>query len=360
MKQGNKPTFSRRGFMKASTGLGLALAAPAVLKGNKVFAGETLMVRDMGGTFYEGFKAGFYDSFTEEFGVTIQTSTNEPDPIPQYKMAVDTDTKLFDVALMTPEHVLRLRQFGDDYMLPMQIEVSNPDDFTPNTFQHDFTGVAIYALAMAYRTDTFGEKGPKSWADFWDVDTFKGRRGLWRSPVTTLEMALLADGVALEDLYPLDVDRAFASLDKIKDHVDLWWTSGAQNTQVMQNGEVDMTSAWSTRAQTAISSGAPVELVWNGGLYNIDGWTIAGNTEKADLSRKFVEWCLDAERQAAYTEVLACGPTNMKAYDYISAEKAAVLPTTPEHISGLALLGADYWAENQDALTQRFEQWILG
>lgn len=359
MKQRITTSFSRRGFLKTTAGLSIALAAPAVLRGNKAFAGETLMVRDMGGTFYEGFKAAFYDSFADEFGVTIQTSTNEPDPIPQYKMAVDTDTKLFDVALMTPEHVLRLRKFGDQYMLPTEISVSNPDDFTPNTFQNDFTGVAIYALAMAYRTDTFGDNGPKSWADFWNVEAFKGRRGLWRSPVTTLEMALLADGVPLDELYPLDVDRAFASLDKIKDHIDLWWTSGAQNTQVMQNGEVDLTSAWSTRAQTAIASGAPVALMWNGGLYNIDGWTIAGNTTKADLSRKFIEWCLDAKRQAAYTDVLACGPTNMKAYDYISAEQAAVLPTTPQHISGLALLGADYWADHQDQLTERFEQWIL-
>lgn len=49
----------------------------------------------------------------------------------------------------------------------------------------------------------------------------------------------------------------------------------------------------------------------------------------------------------------------MKAHDVIFEEKAAVLPTTLEDISGLALLGADHWAESQDALTQRFEQWIL-
>lgn len=360
MQQGKKTGLSRRGFIKSSTGLSVALAAPAILKGSRVFAGETLVVRDMGGSFYEGFKVGFYDTFAAETGVTIQTNTNEPDPIPQYKMAVDTDTKLFDVALMTPEHVLRLRKYGDQYMLPIEIDVPNPDDFTPNNFEPDFYGVAIYALALGYRTDTFGENGPKSWADFWNVEAFKGRRGLWRSPVTTLEMALLADGVPLDQIYPIDADRAFASLDKIKDHIDLWWTSGAQNTQVMINGEVDLTSAWSTRAQTAIDAGAPVEIVWNGGLYNIDGWTIAGNTEKPELARQFIEWCLDAERQAAYTDVLACGPTNMKAYDYISEEKAKVLPTTPDHIKGLALLGADFWAEHQDALTERFEQWIIG
>lgn len=357
--QEKKMMLSRRGFMKTTTALGVALAAPAILKGTRVFAGETLVVRDMGGNFYEGFKAAFYDSFTEETGVQIQVNTNEPDPIPQYKMAVDTDTKLFDVALMTPEHVLRLRKYGDKYMLPVEIDVPNPDDFTPNNFQPDFVGVAIYALALAYRTDSMGDNKPKSWADFWNVEGFKGRRAFWRSPVTTLEMALVADGVPLDKLYPLDVDRAFASLDKIKGNIDIWWTSGAQNTQLMQNGEVDMTSAWSTRAQTAIDAGAPLEIVWNGGLFNIDGWTIAGNSEKPDLARKFIAWCLDPKRQAAYTKFLACGPTNMKAYDFIDADKARLLPTTPEHIKGLTQLDAAFWAENQDKLTERFEQWIL-
>jgi putative spermidine/putrescine transport system substrate-binding protein len=352
-------SFSRRGFMKATTGLAaVALAAPTILKGNRAFAGQTLTVRDMGGAFYEGFKLAFYDTFTAETGVTIQTNTNEPDPIPQYKMAIDTDTKLFDVALMTPEHVLRIRQLGDKYMLPLNIEVPNKADFAPNTFEKDFAGVAIFALAMAYRKDTV-KTVPTSWADFWNTDGFKGRRGLWRSPVTTLEMALLADGVPLDKLYPLDVDRAFKSLDKIKSSINIWWTSGAHATQLLKDGELDLMSTWSTRAQAAINAGAPAGIVWNGGLFNIDGWTIAGNTEKADLARKFIEWCLDAKRQAAYTDVLACGPTNMKAYEHLSAEKAQLLPTAPANIKGLRVLDAAYWAEHQDELTQRFEQWIL-
>ncbi|WP_427146927.1 extracellular solute-binding protein [Rhizobium leguminosarum] len=352
--------FSRRDFLKTTTGIAaVGLAAPTLLKGSRVFAGETLTVRDMGGAFYEGFKVAFYDTFTAETGVVIQTNTNEPDPIPQYKMAVDTDTKLFDVALMTPEHVLRIRQLGDQYMLPLDIDAPNKQDFTPNTFEPDFAGVAIFALAMGYRKDTL-KKVPTSWADFWNVEAFHGRRGLWRSPVTTLEMALLADGVPLDKLYPLDVDRAFASLDKIKSHINIWWTSGAHATQLLKDGELDMMSTWSTRAQAAIDAGAPAGIVWNGGLFNIDGWTIAGNTAKADLARKFIEWCLDAKRQAAYTGILACGPTNMKAYEHLSAEKAALLPTAPDNIKGLTVLNAGYWAEHQDELTQRFEQWILG
>ncbi|TMV54693.1 extracellular solute-binding protein, partial [Thioclava sp. BHET1] len=264
-----------------------------------------------------------------------------PDPIPQLKMSVDTNTKLFDVGLLNPEHILRLHDYGNQYLLPMQLEnLGDMANYVPHTFGKDYAGVAIYALAMGYRSDTFSKNPPTSWQDFWDYEKFKGRRGLWRSPVTTLEMALVADGVPLDKLYPLDVDRAFKSLDKIKDHIDVWWTSGAQNTQVLQNGEVDLTATWSTRAQAAINDGAPVEIVWNGGLYNIDAWTIPGNNDQPELARKFVEFTMDPKRQSVYTEVLAAGPTNMKAYDYIDAKLAKVLPTAPDHIKGPALLDA--------------------
>lgn len=185
-----------------------------------------------------------------------------------------------------------------------------------------------------------------------------GRRGLWRSPVITLESALLADGVAPEDIYPLDVDRAFAALDRIRSKIDIWWTSGAQATQLLQNGELDMMAAWSTRAYTAIDSGAPVGLTWQG-VYNIDGWTIPKGTEKLELARAFIKYTMDPERQAKFTQQLALGPTNQRAYDFIPAERAQNFPTAPGNFEGLILLNAQYWADNQDDLTERFEQWIL-
>ena len=58
--------------------------------------------------------------------------------------------------------------------------------------------------------------------------------------------------------------------------VAVWWTSGAQNTQILQSGEIDMSDTWSARAFAAIESGAPVNIVWKG-LYSIDGWSIASS-----------------------------------------------------------------------------------
>lgn len=68
---------------------------------------------------------------------------------------------------------------------------------------------------------------PASWADFWDVDKYPGKRGLRKRAVYNLEFALLADGVKVEDVYrvlstPTGVERAFAKLSELKPHIQ-WW-----------------------------------------------------------------------------------------------------------------------------------------
>ena len=71
---------------------------------------------------------------------------------------------------------------------------------------------------------------PSSWADFWDVKKFPGNRSLCLSDSPrTLIFALLADGVPRDQLYPLDIDRAFKKLDQIKPHVKVWWREGTQS-----------------------------------------------------------------------------------------------------------------------------------
>ena len=55
------------------------------------------------------------------------------------------------------------------------------------------------------------------WADLFDTAKIPGKRTFykWSAP-GVLEIALLADGVAPDKLYPLDLDRAFKKLDTIK------------------------------------------------------------------------------------------------------------------------------------------------
>ena len=68
-------------------------------------------------------------------------------------------------------------------------------------------------------------RAPASWADFWDVKKFPGKRALRKGPKYTLEFALMADGVAPKDVYKVlagkdGQDRAFKKLDELKPKAD--------------------------------------------------------------------------------------------------------------------------------------------
>ncbi|WP_082377903.1 extracellular solute-binding protein [Pseudomonas sp. RIT-PI-q] len=100
---------------------------------------------------------------------------------------------------------------------------------------------------MAYNADKL-KTPPSSWADFWDLEKFPGKRALRKSPVHTLQIALMADGVPKDKVYallktPQGVDRAFAKLDKVKSSIQ-WRESGAQPQQWLAAGDVVLTSAF--------------------------------------------------------------------------------------------------------------------
>jgi spermidine/putrescine-binding protein len=120
------------------------------------------------------------------------------------------------------------------------------------------------------------------------VKKFPGARSLRNSPAQNLEAALIADGVALDKLYPLDVDRAFKKLEEIKPHITVWWTSGAQAAQLAKDGEVDLMGIWSNRMQSVIDDGAKAAYGYEGGIMIPDCFFIPKGAKKRDLAVKAI------------------------------------------------------------------------
>lgn len=352
MSKYNNISLTRRTVL---LGAGAALAAPAILR--PAYGSTTLTVADPGGPFSPAFRKAFYAPFEKETGMTIANVAREAEPTAQFKSIVETGTFIWDVCTLTLSARMILEK--QDLLEPTGVEAADAPGMMKEALFPNFVGTDVYSTIFAYRTDKLKDNAPKSWTDFWNVESFPGRRSLRRNPIDTLEQALLADGVPLEELYPLDLDRAFASLDKIKPHVDVWWTGGAQSTQLLYSGEVDMISGWNARLQAAIDGGTPAELVWNQGLYSVEGWGIPKGNPKADAAREFVKFCTRPEQQALYTSDLAYGPTNQKAYDSIDAERAKILPTAPANISQMRLASEDWWSEHRADVTERFNAWLL-
>ena len=352
------PSISRRGVLRGAGVAAAGLAAPAVFT-KPAFAAEQVTIADVGGAPGAAIRKAFYDPFEKETGIRVVSVAHESDPITQFKLLVDTQSYIWDLCMVTPAMVAYLSK-PKDYLEPLNIPADQvPSTLVPGMLTPVWFGFSVFSTILAYRTDKFPNGGPNSWADFWDVKKFPGRRGLYKGVSGMLECALMADGVTTDKLYPIDMDRAFKMLDKIKPAVKVWWASGAQNTQILQSGEVDMTDTWGARAFAAIESGAPVKMVWTQGLYSTDGWSIPKGTPRADLARKFVMYAMKPEQQALYSNTVANAPSNQAAYKFISPERAKVLATSPENIKGLVPTNDVWWAQNRDKVQERFQDWLL-
>lgn len=336
--------------------LGGAVTAPFLFTAERAFGAEQITAADVGGAPATALRNAFYDPFERESGIKVVNVAHEPDPTVQFRLLVDTRSFIWDTCMVTPSHVLGLTR-QRNYLDPLNLQPV--PGLIRGMLTDNWFGFSVFATVLAYRTDKFGENGPVNWADFWDVQKFPGRRALYRNVAGVMEAALMADGVAPGQLYPIDLNRAFRKLDQIKRHINVWWTSGAQNTQLLQSGEVDMSDTWGARAYAAISAGAPVRIRWQQGLYSTDGWSIPRGTPRADLARRFIAFCMKPEQQAIYSSQVANGPSNQRAYEFITAERATVLPTSPTNMAGLAESDAAWWGANRSRVQERFQDWLL-
>lgn len=344
---------SRRSLLKGGL---VVLAAPSVISSAVRAQNSQITVSDVGGAVSPALRQAFYDPFEKATGIRVVSVAQDANPVTQIKLLVDTKSYIWDVSMTTRDHIARLTE-GKMYVAEQKLGL-NPDDYITGALRERWMGFSVYGIAMALNTKSLQGPAPKTWADYWNVKDFPGRRGMYRSPLYTLELALLADGVPPEKLYPIDADRAFAALSRIRKDIAVWWTSGAQNTQILQSGEVDMCDTWSARAFAAISGGAPLKMNWNG-LYSIDGWSIANGTPRMEMATEFVKFSAKPEQQAIYSSLVANGPSAKKAYDTITAERALVLPTAPANIAGLTLVDSDFWGAKFKDLSERFNEWLL-
>lgn len=347
--------IGRRSLLKLTGGVAAAgLLAPAII--GRATAATQITVADPGGPFGPAWRKAFYDPFEKATGNRVVNVAREAEPTAQFKAMVDTKAYTWDVCTLT----LSARDIlaKQNLLEPIGFTHADVPKLMPEAISPLWMGTDVYSTVFAYRTDRV-KNAPASWADFFNVEKFPGRRSLRKNPIDTLEQALLADGVPLDKLYPLDVERAFKVLDKIKQHIAVWWTGGAQSTQLLQSGEVDIISGWNARFQAAIDGGTQAKIVWNQGLYSIEGWGIPKGCPRADVARQFVKFCADPAQQALFTDILAYGPTNLDAYKTIPAARAAALPTSPENLKQMAIANETWWSANRSAVTEKFNSWLL-
>jgi putative spermidine/putrescine transport system substrate-binding protein len=239
-------------------------------------------------------------------------------------------------------------------------KLTNPEDMDHR--RDDMVADIYFSTVLGYNTQVFpGGKHPKSWAEFWDLKKFPGPRTLTdlAAGAVDLEFALLADGVPKDKLYPIDMDRAFKSLDRVRPAIRKFWDTGALSAQMLADKEVVLGSIWNGRLQAIADKGAPVAIEWNEAALQVQFWGVLKGAKNGDNAQRFVDFACQPQIQAAHAGHIPYGPTNREAFKHIKPELAMRLPSSPEHKSEAFLHNAQWWADNRSRVSERWSQWLL-
>ena len=234
--------------------------------------------------------------------------------------------------------------------------IPNANDVDQRLRAPHHVGEWTFSTVLAWNTKTV-KTPPKTWAEFWDVKKFPGKRALSANARQMLEIALVADGVPADKLYPLDLDRAFKKLEEIKPHLTLWWSSGAQSVQLLNDGEVDMLAAWNGRVQAAMDAGASANYTYNQGIFDVECFMVPKGAKNKLNAMKLINVMLAPKNQATAASLIDYGPVNPKAYDtgIIPAERLKRLPSAPENLKQQVMLDPKWYAT--DDADKAFARW---
>lgn len=349
--------LDRRELLKA---LGAAFAGPALVGSAATAAGRSVTVYGFGGDWKSALLEAFAKPFTRQTGIAVRYQ--EPFIFAKLLAMHQAQAMQIDASPVQGEELYRARDAK--LMTPLDFSIIDRSAIDPRQIH---LGNAIGSHTLSYvvcysKKKWPGAHHPASWADFWDVDKFPGRRALRGSEeLWTIEAALKADGVKDSAFYPLDVGRAFRSLDRIKPHIKTWWSDNSLSQQLMEQGDVDLIGMMCGRATKSIRDHhAPFAMVWNEAICEggMSGWIVPAGCPNPKGGMKFLDFVGRAEYQAVFARLIYYGPQNPKAYDLIDPQLARLLPTYPENQKLAHMVDFSWWAANLAMMQRRFQLWL--
>lgn len=352
-------TIAKTGRARLLKGALVASAAllTGVWSGSSAVAQEgEITVASWGGAYQDAQREAWFNPTAEALGITIKEDTTSG--IADIRAQVMSGAVTWDLVQQGANTCILLEREG--LLEPLDYSQMDVDGVPEDVKSEHWIGNLVYGTVLGWRKDAWDGKEPTGWADLYDFETFPGTRSMRRNPQYNLEAALLADGVAPEDIYPIDVERAFKKLEELKPHIVSWWPSGAASAQMVVDGEADMIGLWNGRIQTAMDAGAPYDYTFDQQLLITDCWMIPKGAPNKELAMKALAHMMKPEIQARLPQYINYAPANLDAYDtgLIDAATLETLPSSPDNRKNAIHFDAEWWADNMDEVTRRFDLFI--
>jgi putative spermidine/putrescine transport system substrate-binding protein len=353
------PGLTRRAVMRAAglAGLGGALAplGGGTAFGAQEYAGKTITFASWGGSYQDAQAASYCAAYSAATGAKVLQGG--PVDYAKLRTMVQGGHPVWDVVDVTIEFLYTAAK--DGLFEKIDPKIVHVDRIKPE-YRHEYgTGDIVWSYNIAYGSTAFpGGKGPKNWVEVFDLKRFPGMRTMRDRVAPMLEIALMADGVPPDKLYPLDVDRAFKKLDTIKKNT-IFWKTNSQSQQLFTDGEVTCGLILNGRAYDAVKKGAKIALEWNQNIRSVDYLVVPKGARNANVAMGLIDEMTVAANQAKLANMIAYSPTNPDAFKSIDQAISPWLATQPDNAAKGFVINAAWWRDRYEGLAERWESWKL-
>lgn len=347
----------RRRLVVGALAAAAVMAASGVAGSGRALAQEQVVFAGWGGSIQQAQREVYFNSFEKATGIKVTDIAGVT--LAKIKAMVETKDVQWDVVQSIGMWIKPGAKQGLWEELDYGVIDKTGVDKT-FTLPHAL-GNTMYGMILAYNTKAFPPgKEPKSWADYWNVKDYPGRRGMHDAPRYTMDVAVIAAGVPRDKLYPLDIEGAFASLDKVKQDVNVWWKQWPQAPQLLASQEIVMTLTSHTRIyDLQTKEKAPVGIQWQDALLTVDNLSVVKGAKNKAAAMKLINWMNKPELQAEFARKTAIGPANQKALALLDDTIKQQLPTFHYDQGKMVAVDSDWWADNVEKLEERWNSWKL-
>ena len=244
-------------------------------------------------------------------------------------------------------------------------------------------GNILYSWNYAYNTDKL-KKGPKTIKDFFNTKKFPGKRAIYKSAMSNLEMAMgtkTRAGKGGDKIYKKlaadgGVDKAIAIIQKLCTDPNggcVFWSAGAQPPELLANGEVVMATGWNGRFFNAtVGEGSPIAQVWDGQILDYEYFAMVkgGPNDANGDALKVLREMTSTEGLAGSAKYIAYAPWRKSSIAIMEAGEpwfkdgktsmVPHMPTAPANTKSYILMNPDFWADNQDEIGEKWEAMRAG
>lgn len=354
---------SRRELLRRGAIAGLSASAVAVLFERAALAASTVgqvSFASFGGSYNDNITAAFIKPFQKKTGIKVNLGAGAS--LSLAKLQAKSSSPQWDIVeLPGPDYEVAVKQ---KMLLPLDYRVIRAANI-PAAYKRPY-GIkyALFLFVMAWdRREISDAEAPKTWAQFFDTKRYPGKRSLYQyiSDGSVLEAALLADGVPMNKLYPLDVERALRKLDNVGRDNIIWHTGAAEPIQQLTSGEVVLATSYPGRIVPARRQGAKIGFTATQGAVSGDYLPVIKRSDHVAEAFKLIDYIVATPKaNAKYMGLTNYATPNTAALKLVPLALRNTLPTSAA-LKGRVFVKSDaWWAANLERVNERFEEWRLG